>query len=307
MSSIRIASLLPSATEIVCSLGFAKQLVARSHECDYPASAQDAAICTRSKINPAASSREIDDQVKKLSTASISLFDVDMDLLRKLNPDLILTQAQCDVCAVSEKEIEAMLGDWGGKRPEIVSLTPTRFPHLWDNIKTVADAIGARSQCKELLDDLKNKCVDLIERSSSATRKPRVLCLEWLDPLMSGGNWIPDMVGMAGGENLMAEAGKHSDWITMEDVSTANPNVIILLPCGFDLQRTITEVKVLESQPGWNKLKAVKKKRVFATDGSAFFNRPGPRLVDSLEILGEIFYPGVIDYGHANKHWRSVY
>jgi iron complex transport system substrate-binding protein len=307
MPSRRIASLLPSATEMVCALGFADELVARSHECNYPAAAASAAVCTKPKIDPAATSVEINGQVKKLSANSLSLFDVDTDLLRKLNPDVILTQAQCDVCAVSEKDLAGLLGEWEGKKPEIVSLQPTRFSHLWDDIRTVAEAIGARTQCKELLGELKPKCVDVIERAAAAKRKPQVVCLEWLDPLMAGGNWIPDMVTMAGGENLIAEGGKHSGWITMEDLTAANPHIIVLMPCGFDLSRTMEAARVLEGLPGWNQLKAVKKKRVFATDGSAFFNRPGPRLVDSLQILGEIFYPGMIDHGHETKHWRPLY
>lgn len=292
---------------MVCALGFADQLVARSHECDFPASAQDAAVVTRPKIDPTASSGEIDQQVKHLAGDSLSLFDVDLEKLRKLKPDVILTQAHCEVCAVSEKDLSELLGDWEGPKPEVVSLSPVRFPQLWEDIKTVADTIGARTQGKELLGDLKLKCVELIERAAVATRKPKVLCLEWLDPLMAGGNWIPDMVGMAGGENVLSESGQHSGWITMDDIAAANPHVIVLMPCGFDLERTRSEVKTLEAMPGWNKLKAVKKKKVYATDGSAFFNRPGPRLVDSLQILGEIFYPGVIEYGHENKHWQRVY
>lgn len=307
MAVPRIASLLPSATEIVCALGCADYLVARSHECDYPASTQEVEVCTKSRIEVAGSSREIDEQVKKFSAESLSLFEIDTEKLRSLKPTHILTQAQCDVCAVSEKEIITAFGEWPGEAPRIVSLSPTRFPHLWDNISEVADALGVPFDGKQMLTELKQKCVDVIERAALATRKPKVLCLEWLDPLMGAGNWIPDMVGMAGGENLISESGKHSGWITIDDVVAANPDIIVLMPCGFDLQRTLEEVKLLEQQPQWKKLKAVKKRRVFATDGSAFFNRPGPRLVDSLQILGEIFYPGMIVFGHEMKHWKPVY
>ncbi|MGB0582375.1 MAG: cobalamin-binding protein [Limisphaerales bacterium] len=307
MAGPRIASLLPSATEIVCALGCAEYLVARSHECDYPVSAQNATVCTKSRIDAGASGKEIDEQVKKFSAESLSLFEIDSDKLRELQPSHVLTQAQCDVCAVSEKEMCEVFGVGNGAAPEIVSLSPTRFSHLWDNITEVADALRVPFDGKQLLKGLKQKCVDVIERTAVATRKPKVLCLEWLDPLMGAGNWIPDMVGMAGGENLISESGKHSGWITMDDVSAANPDVIVLMPCGFDLERTLKEAKVLEQYPQWNKLKAVKKQRVFATDGSAFFNRPGPRLVDSLQIFGEIFYPGMIVFGHEMKHWKPVY
>lgn len=307
MPSRRIASLLPAATEIVCALGFADRLVARSHECDYPASAQDAPVVTRPRIDPDASSRQIDEAVKQAAGDSSALFEIDAPKLRSLKPDVIITQAHCEVCAVSEKDLSALMEDWDEPRPEIVSLAPVRFPQLWEDIQAVAEAIGARSQCGELLRELKLKCVEVIERAAVATRKPRVLCLEWLDPLMAGGNWIPDMVGMAGGENLLSESGKHSGWISLDEIAAADPQVIVLMPCGFDLSRTLAEVPTLEKMPGWNRLKAVKKKRVYATDGSAFFNRPGPRLVDSLQILGEIFYPGMIEYGHENTHWRKVY
>jgi len=307
MAGPRIASLLPSATEIVCALGCAEYLVARSHECDYPASVQGVEVCTKSRIDGGAPSREIDEQVKKFSADSLSLFEIDAARLRELKPTHFFTQAQCDVCAVSESEVADIFGAEHGDAPKIVSLSPTRFPHLWENITEVADALGVSFDGKQLLKDLKMKCVEVIERAAVATRKPKVLCLEWLDPLMGAGNWIPDMVGMAGGENLVSESGKHSGWITIDDIAAANPDVIVLMPCGFDLPRTLEEVKMLEQHPQWKKLKAVKKRRVFATDGSAFFNRPGPRLVDSLQILGEMFYPGMIVFGHEMKHWKPVY
>lgn len=307
MPGRRIASLLPSATEIVCAVGGADRLVCRSHECDHPASAVDVPIITKARIDVAGGSREIDDAVKKLSADSLSIFEVDLPRLQELEPDIIITQAQCDVCAVSEKDLKDAIRDWEGTKPEIISLAPKRFPDIWDDIRRVSDEIGVGDRGRLLLKELKQRCVGVIEKAAVATRKPGVLCLEWLDPLMAGGNWIPDMVGMAGGDNRLSEGGKHSGWIEMEQVAAENPDVIILMPCGFDLERTLKEAEQLKALEGWNKLKAVKRKRVYAVDGSAFFNRPGPRLVDSLEILGEIFYTGMIEFGHENRHWRSVY
>ena len=307
MPGRRLASLLPSATEIVCAVGCEERLVCRSHECDYPASVLDVPVVTKAKVNVDGSSREIDEAVKKLSAESLSIFDLDFAKLQELEPDIILTQAQCDVCAVSENELKQVLRDWEGKKPEVISLQPKRFPDLWDDIRRVSDVIGVGDRGRLLLKELKQRCVEVIEKAAVAKRKPGVLCLEWLDPLMAGGNWIPDMVGMAGGDNRISESGKHSGWITMEQIVSENPDVIVLLPCGFDLERTLEAAKQLEALEGWNKLKAVKRKRVYAVDGSAFFNRPGPRLVDSLQILGEIFYLGMIEFGHENKHWRSVY
>jgi iron complex transport system substrate-binding protein len=306
MSATRIASLLPSATEIVCALGCGTQLVARSHECDHPASATDAPVCTRTRINPTRSSLAIDQAVKETAAAGQPLFEIDASALTRSRPDLILTQGQCSVCAVSEEDIDRVIDSWP-KPPDIISLRPTRFAHLWDDMKRVAAALDLPDDGKAIIAEYKQRCVNVIERAALPIRKPSVLTLEWLDPLMSGGNWIPDMVEMAGGENVLTRAGEHSDWIEMDAIVAADPDIIVLLPCGFDLQRTLDEAKTLEAKPGWKDLKAVRKRRVYATDGHAFFNRPGPRLVDSLEILGEIFYPGMIEHGHERVHWRSLY
>ena len=207
---------------------------------------------------------------------------------------------------MSEDELKAAIQDWDGNKPEIVSMSPIQFPDVWEDIRHVADVIGVGDHGAKLVKELKQRCVSVIEKAAVATRKPKVLCLEWLDPLMAGGNWIPDMVGMSGGENVISESGKHSGWIEMDHVTVENPDVIVLLPCGFDLERTVEESRQLE-QLSWLSLKAVKRKRVYAVDGNAFFNRPGPRLVDSLEILGEMLYTSLIEYGHEGRHWRSIY
>lgn len=306
MPAKRIASLLPSATEIVCALGCGGQLVAQSHECDYPATARNAPVCTRPRIDPTQSGAKIDQAVKAATAAGEPLFEIDEALLREARPDLILTQGQCAVCAVDAEQIAGMVASWPSP-PEILTLRPARFAHLWDDMKRVAAALGLPDDGKDQIADYKQRCVNVIERAALPTRKPSVLTLEWLDPLMSGGNWIPDMVEMAGGENLLSKTGEHSGWIKMEDVAAANPDVIVLLPCGFNLERTLDEALALESLPGWNKLNAVRKKRVYAADGNSFFNRPGPRLVNSLEILGEMFYPGMIEFGHERTHWKSIY
>ncbi len=307
MPGRRIASFLPSATEMVCAVGCAERLVCRSHECDYPSTVADVPVVTRPRIDADGNSRAIDNEVKDLAAKSQSIFEIDWDKLKEVEPDIILTQAQCDVCAVSEDELKAAIRDWDGNKPEIVSMSPIRFPDVWEDIRHVADVIGVGDRGAKLVKELKQRCVSVIEKAAVATRKPKVLCLEWLDPLMAGGNWIPDMVGMSGGENVISESGKHSGWIEMDHVTVENPDVIVLLPCGFDLERTVEESRQLEQLEGWLSLKAVKRKRVYAVDGNAFFNRPGPRLVDSLEILGEMLYTGLIEYGHEGRHWRSIY
>ena len=300
----RIVSLLPSCTEIICALGFEDCLVARSHECDFPASVRNLPACTASKISATASSAEIDREVKSLLQQALSLYDIDIAMLRELQPDFILTQAQCEVCAVSLTEVEQAVSEWTGRRPRILSLSPQRLADLWENIREVAEALGAARRGRELLQQLKDRVADVIVKTVPLKRRPSVGCLEWFDPLMAAGNWVPELVELAGGLNLFGEAGKHSPWLNWEAVQEHDPEVLVLMPCGFDLARTRTEAATLTRLPDWDKLRAVKSGRVFVVDGNQFFNRPGPRLVDSLEMLGEMLHPSEFDFGHRGESWQ---
>ena len=306
MKKPRIVSLLPSCTEIVCALGFEDSLVGRSHECDFPESVRQLPSCTASKISTAASSAEVDRQVKSLLHSALSLYDIETAKLRELQPDLILTQAQCEVCAVSLTEVEQAVGEWTGKRPRLISLSPQRLVDLWENIREVAEALGAVESGRELLQQLKGRVADVIVKTVPMKRRPSVGCLEWFDPLMAAGNWVPELVELAGGLNLFGEAGKHSPWLNWEAVQEHDPEVLVLMPCGFDLARTRVEAALLARLPDWEKLRAVKSGRVFVVDGNQFFNRPGPRLVDSLEMLAEIFHPDEFDFGHRGKGWERL-
>jgi iron complex transport system substrate-binding protein len=306
MARHRIVSLLPSATEIICGLGCADGLVGRSHECDFPPEVSTLPVCTRSKVDHSASSAVIDAAVKDLTAKSEPLFEIDSKLLRDLNPEIIVTQSQCDVCAVSEEEVTALIGKWPGNRPQLVSLNATNFAHLWDDIGQVASALQVKEEGKNYIKRLKNRVADVIEGSFTTTNRPRVLCVEWLDPLMAAGNWVPDMVGMAGGDNLLSKSGEHSGWLTIEEIVAATPDVIVLMPCGFGLERTRREAETLGNDPNWQNLKAVKRGQVYAVDGSSYFNRPGPRLVDSLEMLGEMIHRGRQDFGHQGKAWLQI-
>jgi len=301
--SRRIVSLLPSATEMVCALGCGAQLVGRSHECDFPNEVTSLPVCTESKLLPNATSREIDEQIHNLLGASLSIYRLDTRLMQELKPDLILTQSQCDVCAASEADVAKALGNWPGTPPQILSLTPHRLADVWEDMRRVAAVLGVTEPGREVLRALKNRCVDVIEKACLLQR-PSVACLEWLDPLMGAGNWVPELVELAGGRNLFGEAGKHTGRLKWEEVRAANPDFLIALPCGFDLSRTRTELAALANKPGWAELNAVRKGRVFLCDGSALFNRPGPRLVESLEILAEVIHPEKFRFGQEGRGWE---
>ncbi len=305
MSQRRDISLLPSATEIVCALGCGGQLVGRSHECDFPAEVTGLPVCTESKLLPNSSSRDLDEQIHNLLGASLSIYRLDTRLMRELKPDLILTQSQCDICAASEADVTKALGNWPGTPPQILSLTPHRLADVWEDIRRVAAVLGVSEPGREVLRALKNRCVDVIEKACLLSR-PSVACLEWLDPLMGAGNWVPELVELAGGRNLFGEPGKHTGRLKWEELRAANPDFIVALPCGFNLARTRVELASLLDKPGWGDLKAVRQGRVFLCDGSAFFNRPGPRLVESLEILAEILHPEKFRFGHEGKGWARL-
>lgn len=305
MSHRRIISLLPSATEMVWALGCGGQLVGRSHECDFPAEVTSLPVCTESKLLPNSSSRQIDEQIHNLLGASLSIYRLNLRRMQELKPDLIITQAQCDVCAASEADVTKALGNWPGTPPQVLSLTPRRLADVWEDLRRVAAVLGVTERGKDTLRALKVRCVDVIERACLLPR-PAVACLEWLDPLMGAGNWVPELVELAGGKNLFGEAGQHTGRLRWAELRSANPDVIFALPCGFDLRRTQAELRGLAEQPGWSELKAVRAGRVFAGDGSGWFNRPGPRLVESLEILAEALHPAKFHFGHEGRAWQRL-
>jgi iron complex transport system substrate-binding protein len=292
MTRKRIISLLPACTEIVCALGCAEQLVGRSHECDFPPEILSVPVCTSTKANPAASSAAIDHEIKSLASSGQSVYELDAQKIQELRPDIILTQGQCEVCAVSLQDLERALPS---RRPQIVALSPARLADVWTGIQTVADALGCAVEGRELLSRLKNQVVDIIQKTCMVKKRPGVACIEWIEPLMAAGNWIPEMVELAGGRNLFGEAGRHSPWLDEEKFREANPDIVILMPCGFSLERTRMEAEALKLP--------VKPKNVFITDGNQFFNRPGPRLVESMEILAEIIHPEIFSFGHEGRGW----
>jgi len=257
-------------------------------------------------LDPNAASSRLDQAVKELALAGGGLYRIDREQLIELKPDFILAQAQCEVCAVSLADLNAALADVPGWRPEILCLSPTKLADVWTDMARVAEAFGAGERGGKVIRALKGRVADIIMKSTPIERRPTVACLEWLDPLMAAGNWVPELVELAGGKNLFGVAGQHSPWLDWNVVRQRNPGVIIAIPCGFDLARTQREMPALTRQLGWQQLQAVTQGRVFAADGSQYFNRPGPRLVESLEILAEILHPTQFQFGHEKRAWTSI-
>jgi iron complex transport system substrate-binding protein len=303
MTKHRIVSLIASATEIVCALGFEDQMVGRSHECDYPPSVLRLPQCTSPKFDVEGASRDIDGRVKAIVEQALSVYRVDARLLEDLKPTHIITQSQCEVCAVSFKDVERAVCEMTSTRPAIVSLEPNSLGDVWQDIRRVASALGEPSRAEELIDQSISRMEAITRRALAAQASPTVACVEWIDPLMAAGNWMPELTVMAGGVNLFGEAGKHSPWMTWEELVSKNPDVIVVTPCGFDIKRSLEEMHLLSGRPEWAGLKAVGASRVFVADGNQYFNRPGPRLVESLEILAELFHPDLFHFGHEGAGW----
>lgn len=306
MKSPRVVSLLPAATEIVAALGFADALVGRSHECDFPEEVARLPVCTEAKIDPSRPSDEIHRSVGALLSEALSVYRVDAERLRSLAPTHVVTQVQCDVCAVSLADVDAALAGWVGERPALVPLNPGSLADVFADVERVAGALGAPERGRRLVADLRAR-MDAIERRASALRsRPRVVTLEWLSPLMTAGNWMPELVRMAGGEDLLGPLDRHSEWLDWESVRQANPDVLIAFPCGFPLERVEREAVILASLPGWRELRAVRTGRVYIAEANQYFNRPGPRLAETLEILAEMLHPDVFAFGHEGSGWRHL-
>ena len=313
---MRIVSLLASATEMVAALGCLDQMVGRSHECDYPPEVLALPVVSTVQIDTNASSAQIDAQVKQLAQEkrepedpalkALSIYSIDVEKLQELRPDVIFTQTQCEVCAVSERDVIQAIAQLTGLQPLVVSLTPYRLQDVWEDMLRVGQALGKRDQAQALVEKYQQRHTDLAIKTATFGTKPRVVVLEWLDPLMGAGNWTPELVAYAGGENIFGEIGQHTPWITWEELLAANPDVIVLSPCGYTLERAMQDVPLLQNHPAWAQLQAVQNGRVYAIDGNQYLNRSGPRLVESAELLARVIWgerlPTVVD----NNGWQQV-
>lgn len=300
----RIVSLIPSATEIVHALGGGSWLVGRSHECDYPAEVVSLPACSSAKFDVHGNSREIDDRVKATLLSATSVYEVDTRLLNQLEPTVILTQTMCELCAVSLKDVQAAVCELVSSQPLVLPLESNSLSDLWRDILKVGAALNLESRSANLVLKLRTCLESMSHRALELPgERPTVACIEWIEPLMAAGNWIPELVSLTGGQNLFGIAGQHSPWMSWADLRAADPDVIVIMPCGFDIPRTLTEMHWLTDRPEWSELQAVRTGRVAITDGNQYFNRPGPRLLESAEILAEIFYPAEFDYGHRGVGW----
>ena len=244
--------------------------------------------------------------MKTLLSEALSIYEVDVTQLEDIKPDLIVTQDQCEVCAVSRTEVEATLTETLSQSTRIVSLTANDVTGIWDDIKRTAEAMGAIASGIEIVRRLSKRLDDLKTKTSKIEQRPKVACIEWISPLMAAGNWVPEIVSAAGGENLFGVTGTHSPYLSWEDFIDAEPDIIIAMPCGFDLSRTQTEMDSLMALPDWPRLSAVQSGAVYITDGNQFFNRPGPRIIESAEILAEILHPEHFKFGHRGAGWEKL-
>lgn len=304
--SDRIVSLLPSATEIVCALGARSRLVGRSHECDFPNDVGALPVCTEAKIRVDGDSETIHGDVTAILERDISVYRVHSDVLRELQPAVIVTQVQCDVCAVSLRDVEAAIADWLEHPAKIVALNPATLDNVWADIASVANAIDKGDVGIRLADSLRRRIDAIAQRARSLASRPRVATIEWISPLMAAGNWMPELIELAGGVSLFGRRGEHSPWIEWDDLVTSDPDVIVILPCGFSIERSQGDMHFLTDRPEWHDLRAVRSRNVYIADGNQYFNRPGPRLAESLEILTEIFHPETFDFGYGGQGWIKL-
>ena len=292
---MRIVSLLPSATEIICEIGLGKFLVGVSHECDYPVHVKNLPVVTESLIPKNASSKDIDIEVRKQLRTDKALYHLKMEVLKKLEPDFIITQSLCEVCAVAEDEVLDAVCKLPGNA-KIINLEPMTLQDVFDTLMLVGEETGFKQQSIDAVDALKRRVQTVVERTEKSIQlqsKPDLVFLEWLDPPFNAGHWTPELIEYAGATSLLSNKHKPSTTIEWSSVVDVDPDVLFIACCGYDLERTLLDMHILSNKKEWNNLKSVKQNKVYLTDGNAYFSRPGPRLVDGLEIMANALHPEV--------------
>jgi len=289
---MRIVSLLPSATEIVCELGLGDRLVGVTHECDHPPFVAALPKVTRTLVPHDATSREIDRLVRERLATEKALYSLDLPTLERLAPDVIVTQALCDVCAVAESEVAAAACTLPG-RPRVVNLEPTRLAEVFDCLRTVGAAAGVPERAEAAVASLRARVAAVERRTRGVAHPPRVVLLEWIDPPFCAGHWTPELVRLAGGVEVMGQEARPSRTVAWSGIVAADPDVLVVACCGFDVARTRRDLPILAGLPGFGGLACVRAGKVFLMDGNASFSRPGPRLVDGLEILAHALHPRI--------------
>jgi len=306
---MRIVSLLPAATEWVCAFGAGDDLVGRSHECDDPDDIQDVPIVTRATYSSEDDSAAIDTAVQEKLHNGLSLYEVDLDRLRDLEPDVILTQDQCDVCAVSMPELEEALRDWSGSEPEVFSMQPSTFKQVLDAALRLGRTIDRTRAAMSVIADLEKSLQRLrgqvgIKKTDDPASLPTIACIEWMEPLMTAGHWMPDVARHAGARAVLAAKGGDSQTVRWKALQQADPDILAVIPCGFTLEETRRDLSYLTDREGWEELTAVQSGRVALLDGNAYFNRPGPRLYRSTELLASVVAPDQVDLQRAVQPWE---
>jgi len=305
-ASLKVCSLLPSATEIVFALECGDKLVAVTHECDFPPEAARLPVITRGALDHRTrSSRDIHNHISSAVHTGSSIYILDQDLLERLNPDLILTQELCDVCAVSYEVVKKAVHRLNGHR-RILSLEPTSLGGILETVEQVGEATGAQERAIAVVRELQERIDRITATAQTASGRPRVFAMEWLDPPFTAGHWIPEMIRLAGGRDELAREGYPSSHIDWSRIADYDPEIIVLMPCGFTLERTSEEFAKVTLPDEWLGLSAVRSRHVYAVNGSAYFNRPGPRIVEGLEILAEIMHPELFPRTMPRGAWQRI-
>jgi iron complex transport system substrate-binding protein len=306
MSELRILSLLPSTTEIAAALGLEAKLVGRSHECTLPPGIERLPIVTEPKLDIQAPSGAIDARVKELVREGLSVYRVDAERVRELRPTVILTQTQCEVCAVTPRDLEAAACEWIGMAPRLVAVSPNSLADVLDDLVRVGEGCGVAARAEQVRAAEWQRIEAITRRAAVATSRPRVASLEWIEPLMGAGNWIPELIERAGGVSVLGRGGHDAAWSSLAELAAVDPDVLVIAPCGFDLARTRRELPPLVDAPGFRALRAVRAGRVFLADGFLHFNRPGPRIAESLEIYAEMLWPERFAFGHRGVAFEPL-
>lgn len=299
---MKIVSLLPSSTEIAFALGLGNNIVGVSHECDFPEEARTKPMLTKSKINPFKRSDEIDKDIMVIVKNGLSVYDIDENKLKELQPDIILTQDQCEVCAVSLRDVEKAMNIFICNA-EIVSLKPAVLDDILNDIITIGRETGKENEAIEFVKSLKLRIERIRNKTKNLTNKPKVCCIEWIEPIIVSGNWVPELVEIAGGINVIGKNGQQSKKTDLKYILEENPDKIIIAPCGFKISQTINDMDLLTNKSEWRLIKAVRNNEVYIVDGNSYFNRPSHRIIDTLEILASILHPGLFSEKYDSKEY----
>jgi len=300
----RIVSFLPSATEMLCALGLGDRLVGITHECDYPEEVRSKPVVVRNVLPVESMTQiEIDEAVAERMRSGQSLYQIDERLLHELAPDLILTQDLCQVCAPSGNEVSQVLQTLEQK-PQILWLTPKSLSEIFENLRELGEATGSSRQAEELVQNCQSRLDDLAAKTSKLEIRPRVFCMEWIDPVYASGHWVPEMVRIAGGLDQLGSEGADSIRISWNEVVEWAPEVLIIMPCGFNLTQVVEQASQLFNYPGWSDLPAVREGRVYAVDANSYFARPGPRVVQGTELLAHLIHPEAFSWDNSMKAYH---